>query len=346
MIKLAIHFRENSFSERWVNFCKENEINYKIVNCYDSDIIVQLKDCDGLMWHHSHSNYKDALFAKGLLFSLQQAGIKVFPDFNTAWHFDDKVGQKYLLESISAPFIPSYVFYDKKTALNWAKKVSFPKVFKLRGGAGSRNVKLVNNVKHCRHLIKKAFTSGFSTFNALDNFKEQVVQYKRTKEIKYLLKGIFRLFFIPGSLKLKTKERGYIYFQDFIPNNDHDIRVIVVEDKAFAIKRMTRENDFRASGSGVMKYAPSEIPIDCIKIAFDVNDHLKSQCIGFDFVYDENNQPLVIEIGYGFTVKGYDSCPGYWTSDLQWHEGPFNPQEWMIKNFILEIERLKEVSFE
>ena len=26
-------------------------------------------------------------------------GIKVFPDSNTAWHFDDKVGQKYLLEA-------------------------------------------------------------------------------------------------------------------------------------------------------------------------------------------------------------------------------------------------------
>ena len=32
------------------------------------------------------------------------------------------------------------------------------------------------------------------------------------------------------------------------------VRVIVINDKAFAIKRMVRKNDFRASGSGIIEY--------------------------------------------------------------------------------------------
>jgi hypothetical protein len=50
---------------------REKKIPYKIVNCYDSDIIKNLKDCDALMWHHNHANPRDFLFAKELLFSLE-----------------------------------------------------------------------------------------------------------------------------------------------------------------------------------------------------------------------------------------------------------------------------------
>src|SRR5690606_21537992 len=121
------------------NYCKENNISYKIVDVYKSDIISQLEDCTGLMWHFHQGNPKDILFAKQLIFSLQQAGKKVFPDFNTAWHFDDKVGQKYLFESLKIPHVPSFVFYDKREALEWASSTNYPLVFKLRGGAGSAN---------------------------------------------------------------------------------------------------------------------------------------------------------------------------------------------------------------
>ena len=95
-MKIAIH-KSTGFSERWLSYCRGKNIEYKIVNAYDSDIIEQLRDCDAFMWHYSHISYKDALFAKQLLFSLQQAGKKVFPNFNTAWFFDDKIGEKYLL---------------------------------------------------------------------------------------------------------------------------------------------------------------------------------------------------------------------------------------------------------
>ena len=163
-MKIAIHHtpKSQSFSERWVGYCKKNNIDYKIVNAYDTNIIEQVADCDAFMWHYHHNNYKDALFAKQLLFSLQQAGKRVFPDFNTGWHFDDKVGQKYLLEAIGAPLVPSYVFYTKKEALKWVETTEFPKVFKLRGGSGASNVKLAKTKRDAQRLIKRAFGKGFA----------------------------------------------------------------------------------------------------------------------------------------------------------------------------------------
>lgn len=337
-MNIAIHHTPGSFSDRWISYCKENNIAYKIVNCYDNDIVAQLDDCDALMWHHHHGNYKDVLFAKQLLYSLQAAGKKVFPDFNTAWHFDDKVGQKYLLESIGAPLVPSYVFYTKKDALNWIDKTTFPKVFKLRGGAGATNVKLVKTKSEARKLAKRAFGRGFSQFNRWNNLSERIRRFKEGKDnIIGILKGIGRLFLPTEFAKMYIREKGYVYFQEFIPNNNCDTRIVVVGGKAAAERRMVRENDFRASGSG--KFSYDNINIEAIKIALDVAKSLKLQSVAFDFVEDKNNNPLIIEMSYGFGTSGIDNAPGYWDSSIHWHKEKFNPQEWMVEELIKGQER-------
>ena len=118
-MKIGIHDSNNGFHPRWVSYCKKNNIPFKRVNCYASDIIDQLQDCDALFWHHAQTHSKDVLFAKQLLFALEHSGIKVFPDFKTGWHFDDKVAQKYLLECLGIPMVDSFVFFDKNDALKW-----------------------------------------------------------------------------------------------------------------------------------------------------------------------------------------------------------------------------------
>lgn len=336
-MKIAIHDSKQGhyFSKRWITYCSKNNIPYKIVNSYNNDIINQIKDCDVFMWHHSNYDYKDALFAKQLIYSIEGMNIQVFPNFKTTWHFDDKVGQKYLLESIDAPMVPSYVFYTKEEAANWVKNTNFPKVFKLRGGSGSSNVKLVRSKKEAFKLIRKAFDGGFNQFDSINHLRFRYMNYKSGKEgFDAVLKGIGRLFIGNKYSSLAPKEKGYVYFQDFIPNNTFDIRVIVVGDKAFAIKRMVRENDFRASGGGNILYNKKEINERCIQIAFSVNEKLKCQSIAYDFIFDHNNNPLIVEISYGYDVNAYDNCEGYWDSSLKWHAKKVNPQEWMVENII------------
>lgn len=331
---IGIHHTANTFSERWLAYCRDKNIPVKIVNCYDSDINVQLKDCDALMWHYNHKGSKDSKFARQLLFALQHSGKKVFPDFNSAWHFDDKIAQKYLLEGINVPSPESYVFYSKKEALNWALTTSYPKVFKLRNGAGSDNVRLVRNGREAERCIRKAFGRGFSQYDALANLKERVRKYRNGKTSLFnVFKGVLRLFKTTEYARLTGREKGYAYFQEFIPGNDHDIRVIVIDGKAFAIKRMTRENDFRASGSGFILYEKEHFDDKTIELAFNISEKLGSQCMAFDFVF-LGNEPLVVEISYGFAMEGYDKCTGYWDRSLKWHEGKFNPYGWMVEGMI------------
>jgi len=334
---IAIHASSNSYSERWIPYCEKNGIAYKKVNCYDNDIVHQLAGCSALLWHHHQGSPRDIVFAKQLLFALEQSGLTVFPNFKTGWHFDDKVGQKYLLENAAIPAVNSFVFYKKEEALEWVNTTSLPKVFKLRGGAGSANVILAPDKSAAVKLIKKAFGSGFSQYRAYDNLKERFRKYRLGKAgLNDLLKGVIRFGVEPPFSKVAGKEIGYIYFQDLIPGNDHDIRVIVIGDKAFAIKRMTRENDFRASGSGNILYERELFDEATIQLSFDIAGKLQTQCLALDYVFDNGN-PSVVEISYGFSMIGYDPCPGYWDSNLQWNEGKFNPYGWMIEDIIHSI---------
>jgi len=335
MKMIAIHKEKNSFSDRWIEYCINQKVPYKIVNCYDSDIIQQLKDCSALMWHIDHMEFRDYLFAKQLLVSVEKMGKKVFPDTNTSWHFDDKIGQKYLLEAIDAPLVPTYLFYSKKDALSWIETATFPKVFKLRNGSGSANVKLVNNLKEAKKLVEVSFSTGHNSLNYNFIFKERLRKYIKGKVSIYSLgKWFLALFLRTGISGMYRREIGYILFQDFIPNNKFDIRIVIVNDKAFGLKRIVRKNDFRASGSGNIIYGKQQIPISCVKLAFDLNRKINGQSMAFDFVFDQDLKPLIVELSFGYAMKAYDKCDGYWDSDLNFHEGKISPQDWMIESIL------------
>lgn len=338
-MKIAIYHKDTIgfFSERWIRYCEKNGILYKLVNPYSSSIIDDVNDCDAFMWHFSNYDYRDALFAKQLLTSLQVSGKKVFPDINTCWHFDDKVGEMYLLQAFDAPLVPSYVFYSKADALKWAENTSFPKVFKLRGGSGSSNVKLAKNKRQAKKFIKKAFSrSGYSQVDWWELIKFRFVSWTHGREsFLGFCKSLIWFIVRDDYDRMHPHEKGYAYFQEFVPNNKFDIRVCVVAGRAFALKRMCREGDFRASGGGRIVYEKNEIDERCVRIALDVSKKLKTQSVAFDFVFDENNNPLIVEMSFGFAAHAYDKCQGYWEDDLTWHEGQnFDFCGWMVEDLI------------
>ena len=347
-MKLAIHHRPESFSEYWISWCEKENIDFKIVNAYDTDIISSLSDCDGLLWHWHHNNYADQLIAKHLTHSLEAAGKKVFPNTSTAWHFDNKVAQKYLLEAIDFPVINSFCFYTKKDAIEWVNTAKFPLVFKLKGGSGSRNVQLVKNKKEALALIKKAFGKGFPPSSLFAAAKQKLWEFKRDKEVRNLYTALY--YFCGALINAKTKaslyrtnDIGYIYFQEFIPENSFDDRIIIIGERCFCVRRHCRDNDFRASGSGVAKYDHTIFPIESIKLAFSLAKKIKSQSLAMDIIYDHHNTPKIVEISYGFiTGPFYEKCDGYWDSNLVWHDKKVTPQYFIIEDFVNSLSSAKD----
>ena len=81
-----------------------------------------------------------------------------------------------------------------------------------------------------------------------------------------------------------------VYFQEFIPNNGFDIRVVVIGKRAFAVKRFNRRGDFRASGSGKKEYDHKLFDVELISYSFDLAKKLSMQSMAYDFIYsDEKN---------------------------------------------------------
>lgn len=319
-MKIAIAKNKSDLVTQWIQYCINHGLAYILVDVYDTRIIDNLRDCDVFLWHHHHGDYRDVNFAKQLLNSIDAIGLTVYPDYNTGWHFDDKVGEKYLFEALGLPAVSSFVFYDKRTAIEWARFTTYPKVFKLRGGAGSSNVRLVQSYSQAKHLIKKSFSSGFPTFSRISYFKERLSQWKSGKEnFLAVIKGLYRLIKLPEGTSLLPNQKGYAYFQDFMPNNDYDTRVVVIGGKyAFAEKRYVREGDFRASGSGSFDY--DNIDTDIIRLAFDAAKSIKAQSIAFDFIYDENRRPLIVEMSYAFGTHGISKAPYFWKDDMSCHK--------------------------
>jgi len=349
MIKqLAIHHREKSYSDRWIAYCELHDIHYKLVNCFDSDIIEQLASSDALLWNWHHGNPKDQLMARQVIMAAEAMGLAVFPSTSTCWHFDDKIAQKYLLEAIDAPLVPTYVFYGLKEALDWIDRASFPKVFKLRKGAGSSNVKLVQSAREACTLAKHAFSAGFSPIPVYG--QDALKRYRAARQRGDLLNVIKRipqvLARIRHTRKMMGREKGYVYFQDFIPDNGFDTRVTVIGERAFAFTRNVRPGDFRASGSGDIVYDSQRIHPKCVEIAFEVTRRVGSQSMAFDFVLAKNEQPLILEVSYSYNANAVHTCPGHWDAKLTWHQGHIWPEDAILIDLLNDVYPSRQYSIQ
>ena len=328
-VNLAIHGSSSGFNPHWIDYCRKKKIPHKVVNCYDNDIVEQLRGCSALLWHHSHSDPRDVLIARQILFAYEHAGFRVFPDFRLAWHFDDKVGQKYLFEALDIPRLRSYVFIESAPALEWAERTDYPKVFKLRHGAASSCVRLVRSKSQARRLIRRAFGRGFPVYSPWDNLKERFYRARLgASDTIDVAKGFGRFLYPPRFSRVLGSQRGYVLFQDFAPGNDSDVRIVVVGNKAFGLRRWVRPGDFRASGSLLCSSECEQIDIECVALAFEVAERLGGQCLAFDFIRKDDNSLAVVEMSYGFKWKGKGA--GYWDRNLNWYVGKFRPEEWMV----------------
>lgn len=333
-IKIGIHHSKGTYSDGWISHCEANNIPYKIVDAYNSSIIEDLSDCPIFLWHHRHWHPKDFIVARSVLFSLEQAGKFVYPDWKSGWHFDDKVGQKYMLEALGLPLIPSFVFYSKSEALTWAKNIKFPIVFKLKGGASSNNVKLVRDYQAAGKLINKCFGRGFRAFDPYANLLESWNKLiKGEAGIKDLIKA-FMHFFVPFYVeKTKGRDKGYAYFQEFIPNCTYDIRVQLVGLKGYAMKRTVRKNDFRASGGGNIDYDGSKLPIEVIQMAQEAARKIGMQSMAIDILpYKESY--VIAEVCYAFGIDEGELNYGYFNESGQWINDAFDPTHWMVDDSI------------
>lgn len=327
-----------SWNFPWEDYCKDNNIEYEFIDLKTCDAINELKRFNVLLWHFGQYNHADMLEARSVLYSAKRMGLKVFPDFNESWHFDDKVAEMYILQALGAPIPKSHVYYDKETIKNdlVSGVIKFPIVAKLRTGSGSHNVKLLKSKHALMSYASKMFSTGYnpapsllyktsSNIRSSHNKQQFISKLKRVPEFLRTLSGAKRF----------PHEKDYVYLQQFIPNDGYDMKVVVVGDKCAFLVRPVRSHDFRASGGGEVFFDPKYFNKQVIESAFNISDALGTQCMGYDYVINkETGEGVIVEMSYGFSHQAIMASKGFYDRNLKWHDEPLNAPYEVIHNII------------
>lgn len=321
MIRIAVHPDHHtvlgnlhqSFSDQWVEAGERLGISVELVNAYDRDFLETIKRYDAFLWRYAGPSDKE--WASRLLPSVHQGvGIPVFPSTETIWHSGDKISGQILLKSAGVPTPDDWWFFDKEEALRFCAKTRFPVVFKLAGGAGkSENVTLVKDKASCEKLVGIMFSCGMESIWEASGSQLKI----RLRALRYAFREIF------GISTIRQTQKNYAYFQQYLPNNPGDVRLQVIGTKVFAFRRQNRENDFRASGSGIVDYDPTGIGRDLAEFGWQASRNLAMPFCSLDVIFDEG-VPKVIEINYNYVAEVVRKCPGFWDFD--------NGGEWVAHN--------------
>ena len=310
-------------SQKFVKILEYNNIDYILMHSDDKNFWKKIPEIDLFIYNWGHEEVF-RYHAKTILPIIEYYyGVKCFPDQKTCWHYDDKVKQYLMLKAGNFPVVESWFFTKKENAMNWARnEAKYPLVFKLTGGAGSSNVILLKNEKQAKKIINKLFNKGiypgkipskYNTKNQL-NLKQKLKKEIRPLYLKYIKKTDPKINWSP--------HKNYFYCQKFLPNNNYDTRVTTIGNRAFAFRRFVRKNDFRASGSDNWSLDRSKIDMRMIKIAKEISNYFKFQVMAYDFIYDENNEPAIVEISY--TYGDYpEFSTGYINDELSWVDGNY-----------------------
>lgn len=305
-----------------------NNIDFIELHIDDKDFWEKAKTLDLFLFRWAHIDDHHQLVSTILPVIENYLNIKCFPNLDTCWHFDDKVKEYYLLKSLGYPVIDSWIFWEENHALEWAERANYPVVFKLKKGAGSHNVILVNNRTEAISIINKMFGKGILSSHGIPH--KGRVKYKnlenflRTKADQYFLNKIRRI----KPVVWRT-EKNYVLFQRFLPNNTFDTRVTVIGNRAFAMRRFVRNNDFRASGSGNWDLDKNNIDMRIVDLALKVSRELKFQSMAYDFLFNENGEPQICEMSW---TSPDDPEVGYWDENLNWHDMKFLPPFFHLKD--------------
>jgi glutathione synthase/RimK-type ligase-like ATP-grasp enzyme len=205
---------------------------------------------------------------------------KCYPGYEDLLLYEDKILEFYLSDTFGLPLVPTYVYHCREEALAAADRFAYPIVSKVVPGSGSVGVQLVKNRPQCRAIIRRAFSAG-----------------GRGTHYPY------------------AAQKDYVYFQDYVPNDGYDVRVIVTGTRMCGFYRKVPAGDFRASGMHVEE--TRALPDQALRTARRAYDIFKSPMLVVDMLKNLKGEYLIIEIS---PLCRIDTCeelkvqgiPGYY----------------------------------
>jgi len=249
------------------------------INRYDW--LDKLKNFDAILWPPGCMGIKPASHLKEKVYFLEHhIGKLVIPNFETIWHFESKAAQSYVFNYYGIPTPRTVVTFSLKDAMQLLDAEHYPLVFKTSSDAGSRGVWMVKTKRKAKCLAWRTLYTGF--------------WWKLARRL----------------LKLDHRD-NVTYWQEFVPNNNCDLRITAIGDKfAVGFWRKNRPHDFRASGSGRIDY-DKPLTEDIIHFCLNTNKKLNFDSMAYDIIF-RNGRFVVTEICYTYADIVIHNAAGYY----------------------------------
>jgi len=147
-----------------------------------------------------------------------------------------------------------------------------------------------------KYVIKSsegAMSVGVELSKNKQDLIDKIKIFSSTKNFKLDIKDGLRTLKHKRYIKESVHRKKYV-IQNFIPNLKNDWKILIFGDRYYIIYRETRDNDFRASGSGKL-LLNDELPIQdgILNLAKKVYDSFDTPHLSVDIMFDGTNFHVV-----------------------------------------------------
>jgi len=302
--------KDNEKVPRWTKyrrFLENNGFSYGYYDLHAHDWIERAAGFDVIV--NIVSNELDRLEETRVKYHFLESYLdkRCYPSADQVLLYENKSLEAFISAAGDLPFAKTYVSHSRADALSLVAMARYPLVSKVNYSAGSMGVELVPDEAKARRIIRRAFS--------------------RTG----------RPLYVPW-----RRQKGYVYFQEFVPNDGFDIRVILTGDRAFGYFRRVPKGDFRASGMDTVERRG--LPEEAIRVALAVQKCVPSPQLVVDMVHGLDGRYVIIEYSILCLIDRpedlqVDGVPGTYVigenGEIRFEPGRYWIHELALREFLL-----------
>lgn len=291
-----------SYDDRhgWGRLFIESMLDFRDVECRLFSHANEIPDMENVFVYIHPDHLINRAPNRKMIEDLQNHNLSTFmPSKIGLLVYDEKVRQTKLYSDFLPP---TRIFTDLKSALSSINQLNFPLISKSNEGAASSNIRL------------------------LESPEDAIVEAR----IVFSDSGLPRY----DSRNLGLVQKDYVLWQDFLPGNENDWRIVLINMRyAWVLKRYNRTDLPFASGSGIVepiKETNSEIN-EILNYSLSFAKRFSLNFTGIDLVRNGNGELKVLETTTGWGKKAFESTVFEFSDDGVWRKTIFRGKDqWHI----------------
>ncbi|MCF7913313.1 MAG: hypothetical protein K9M99_12350 [Candidatus Cloacimonetes bacterium] len=197
---------------------------------------------------------KDELRAyyKDVVYFLKLQGNVIIPSYELLLCHENKGFQELYKKQLGLDDLWSLYLSDESEIDKY--KIPYPVVLKTLNGSNGRGVFLIEDEKSLRQKLQK-ITPAYSWSEKFDLLRRKHFRHKKQAKgwPEFERRDDHKRY-----AEYIRQTRSFI-LQEYIPDLEHDFRVLSVYDHFYVTKRHVRKDDFRASGSKLFDFETGDV---------------------------------------------------------------------------------------